>query len=178
MRIGAGGKGGAERTIAVDQEAAKKYIAASIAAPSVSKFLTVSASIARHNPAPYWNEDDIATFKGGWKAIPTYCEAKLKADEFLYDESRKLENNGGKKVGWEDIHLRPGMLSDKPATGKVDLGRARARGEVTRNDVADVAVRLLQKGGAKGLWIDLVNGEELAQEAVDRVVRDKVTSRT
>lgn len=70
------------------------------------------------------------------------------------------------------------MLSDNVATGKVDLGRARARGGVTRNDVADVAVRLLQTGGAAGLWIDLVNGEEPAQEAVDRVVRDRVTSRT
>lgn len=70
------------------------------------------------------------------------------------------------------------MLSDSVATGKVDLGRARARGGVTRDDVADVAVRLLQTGGAGGLWIDLVNGEEPAQEAVDRVVRDRVTSRT
>lgn len=178
MSVGAGGKGGAERTVAVDREAAKKYITASIAAPSVSKFLTVSASIARREPAPYWDEADIATFNGGWKAIPVYCEAKLQADEFLYDESRRLESSGGKRVGWEDIHLRPGTLNDSPATGKVDLGRAKAKGGVTRNDVADVAVRLLQKGGAGGLWIDLVNGEELVQEAVDRVVGDKVTSRT
>lgn len=177
-RTGAGGKGGAARTLAVDQEAAKKYIAASIAAPSVSKFLTISASIARREPAPYWDEGDVATFNGGWKAISVYCEAKLQADEFLYDESRRLERSGGKKVGWEDINLRPGMLSDGVATGKVDLGRARARGDVTRNDVADVAVRLLQTGGAGGLWIDLVNGEEPVQEAVDRVVRDRVTSRT
>lgn len=178
MNKGAGGKGGAARTLAVDQEAAKKYIAACIAAPSVCKFLTVSASVARRIPAAYWDDADVATFSGAWKAIPVYCEAKLQADEFLYDESRKLERGGGKEVGWEDIHLRPGALGDSAATGKVDLGRARAGGGVTRSDVADVAVRLLQKGGAGGLWLDLVNGEELAQEAVDRVVRDRITSRT
>lgn len=120
----------------------------------------------------------MATFNGGWKAIPVYCEAKFQADEFLWDESRKLESSGGKKVGWEDIHLRPGALNDQPATGKVDLGRARAKGGVTREDVADVAVRLLLKGDSGGLWIDLVNGEEPTQEAVDRVIRDRVSSRT
>ncbi|KAH8144612.1 uncharacterized protein LAJ45_11380 [Morchella importuna] len=175
---GAGGKGGPERTIAVDQEAAKKYISASLAAPSVSKFLMVSALISRREPAPYWGEEDVASFRTGWKAIPTYCEAKLQADIWLYDESRKLEKAGGKSVGWEDIHLRPGSLSDKEATGKVDLGRARAKGEVSRADVAAVGVALLERGDVAGLWVDLVEGEEEIGEAVERVVKGKITART
>lgn len=153
-------------------------MAAAISAPSVSKFLMVSASLARRAPAPYWGKEDVAVFNAGWKEIPVYCEAKVNADEFLYDESRKLEGSGGKKVGWEDIHLRPGALSDRAATGKVELGRVGAKGDVSRGDVADVAMRLLEKGGAGGLWIDMLNGDEPVGEAVDRVVRDKVTART
>lgn len=40
--VGAGGKGGAARTKAIDEVAAKAYISASLATPSVKKFLLVS----------------------------------------------------------------------------------------------------------------------------------------
>lgn len=49
------------------------------------------------------------------------------------------------------------------------LGRTKARGSVTRGDVADVAVRLLEREGVSG-WLDLLEGEE----AVERVVRERV----
>ncbi|KAF9063831.1 hypothetical protein BDP27DRAFT_1384857 [Rhodocollybia butyracea] len=162
---GAGGKGGPERTKAVDEIAAKRFIKASLDAPSVKKFLMVSASSSRRAPASYWEEDDKATFKRAWEMIGVYCEAKTVADEYLYEESRKST-----KSGWVDICLRPGALSDSSATGKVDLGRAKLAGNITRQDVAAVAVELLEKENGGGLWIDLIGGSEPIAAAVDRVV--------
>ncbi|KAJ8092850.1 hypothetical protein PM082_023483 [Marasmius tenuissimus] len=177
---GAGGKGGKERTKAVDEVAAKRFIAAAMAAPSPTKFLMVSANCSRRKPASYWSEKDKEAFEGAWKAIPDYCEAKTEADEFLFNESRKFVQGGRKK--WQDICLRPGTLSDDPAKGKVDLGRAKAYGKVPRDDVAAVAVELLEQSddenkNAGGLWIDLIAGDESIGEAVGRVLKEKITSR-
>jgi len=169
---GAGGKGGPERTKAVDEIAAKRFIKAAISAPSVKKFLMVSASTSRRTPASYWDDNDKAAFKRTWETIGVYSEAKTAADEYLYDESRKAE-----KSHWVDICLRPGALSDNPATGKVDLGRAKASGSIPREDVAAVAVELLEKEDGGGLWIDLIGGEEDIASAVDKVVSQRITSR-
>ena len=72
------------------------------------------------------------------------------------------------------INLRPGTLTDEPATRKVDLGvTPKGKGSVTREDVAIVADLLLARANTEG-WIDLVNGEENVERAVERVVREKV----
>lgn len=104
--------------------------------------------------------------------IPVYCETKMNADAFLFEESRKTQ-----KKEWEDIHLRPGHLLDEPGTGKVDLGRTRATGAVSRQDVALAAVELLKRDGSGGLWLDLLGGEEDVEAAVDRVIKNKVTAK-
>ncbi|KAF5361370.1 hypothetical protein D9757_011358 [Collybiopsis confluens] len=175
---GAGGKGGVERTKAVDEDAAKRFITAAISSPSVKKFLMVSASISRRSPASYWDDADQNTFDKGWKAIGDYCAAKLAADEFLFDESRKAVESGERKgKGWVDICLRPGTLSDVPATGKVDLGKSKVAGSIPREDVAAVGVELLEKENGGGLWVDLIAGEESIAAAVDRVVAGRITSR-
>ncbi|KAF9064982.1 hypothetical protein BDP27DRAFT_1298592 [Rhodocollybia butyracea] len=169
---GAGGKGGPERTKAVDEIAAKRFIKASLAAPSVKKFLMVSASSSRRSPASYWDEDDKAALKRTWEMMGVYCEAKTAADEYLYDESRKST-----KSEWVDICLRPGGLSDSPGTGKVNLGKVKLTGNITRQDVAAVAVELLEKENGGGLWIDLIGGSESIAAAVDKVVSERITSK-
>ncbi|CAZ83228.1 unnamed protein product [Tuber melanosporum] len=166
---GAGGKGGPQRTKAVDEIAAKKYIDAAVETPSVDTFLMVSASVARRVSASWWDESGVETYKGGWDTIGAYCEAKTAADEYLYEV--------GRKWGIRDICLRPGRLSDDPATGLVSLGRCKATGEVARGDVADVAVRLLESDVVGGLWIDMIGGDKKVEEEVSRVVRDKVTAK-
>ncbi|KAL0575586.1 hypothetical protein V5O48_006402 [Marasmius crinis-equi] len=173
---GAGGKGGDERTKAVDEVAAKRFIAAAIAAPSPTKFLMVSMVASRRSPASYWSQKDIEAYEATWKAIPAYSEAKTVADEFFWTESRKVQKK------WQDICLRPGTLSDDPATGKVDLGRSKAYGKISREDVAAVAVELLEQSddaskNAAGLWIDLVGGDEPTAKAAERVLKEKVTAR-
>ncbi|KAK5256672.1 hypothetical protein LTR40_010103, partial [Exophiala xenobiotica] len=55
---GAGGKGGPSRTKAVDEIAAKAYISASLATPSVTKFMMVSYIASRKGYPPWWSEED------------------------------------------------------------------------------------------------------------------------
>ncbi|KAF9257950.1 NAD(P)-binding protein [Marasmius fiardii PR-910] len=169
---GAGGKGGPERTKAVDEIGAKRFIKAALEAPSVKKYLIVSTSSARRRPASYWSEEDVAAFNRSWENIGVYCQAKLNVEEYLLEESRKSS-----KEGWEDIHLRPGTLSDDPGVGKVELGKAKRVGKVSRDDVAAVAVELLKRGNAGGLWLDLIGGDEPIEAAVDRVLSQRVTAK-
>lgn len=169
---GAGGKGGPERTKAVDLHAANKFFLGAISSPSVTKFLTISASVARREPASWWSEADKATFKKAWEEIPGYCEAKTAHDEFISAETRKIP----KGRDWQTIVLRPGALSDDAGTGKVDLGKAKMEGKINREDVADVAVALVEKGSRnKVWWLDLIQGEESIDEAVANVSKEEVT---
>jgi hypothetical protein len=46
---------------------------------------------------------------------------------------------------------------------------------VTRGDVAEVAVRLLEKEGVSG-WFDLLGGEEETGAAVERVLKEGFNS--
>jgi len=168
---GAGGKGGPDRTRAVDRDAAIRFIRGAIDAPSVKKFLMISATGAR-SPASWWNDEDLEAYRRSWSAMGLYYECKVAADEYLYSESRKVT-----KEGWEDICLRPGTLLDNPSTGKVDLGRTHLGRRVTREDVAIVAAELLERGGAAGLWLDLLNGEIPVKTAVEQCLKEQVTAR-
>lgn len=107
--------------------------------------------------------------------MPDYVKAKLAADEVLtvLGEER-VEKDGKDKFTY--IILRPGTLSDGNETGLVELGKTPARATVTRADVADISARLLEIGGVNG-WIDLVNGKEPAQQAVERVAREGIDAR-
>lgn len=129
----------------------------------------VSAISIRRKKAGWWSEEDWQAVE--WtntQVMPAYYKAKLAADELL--------TVLGERKGFQYIILRPGGLTDAPATGRVALGKTKGYGQVTRADVADVAARLLEAPGAKG-WFDLLEGEEDVGEAVERVVRDKVDCR-
>ncbi|KAJ5229423.1 hypothetical protein N7489_010131 [Penicillium chrysogenum] len=169
---GAGGKGGPARTIAIDQEAAKHFMTASFASPGVSKFLMVSYLGSRRKQ-PSWMPDDqwAGIVKTNTEVLPTYAQAKQEADEYMTALAAQREAGV-----WTDaaINLRPGLLTDQPATRKVELGiTPKGRGSVTREDVAIVADMLLGRADTEG-WIDLVNGEEGVEGAVERVAREKV----
>ncbi|QSZ30532.1 hypothetical protein DSL72_000086 [Monilinia vaccinii-corymbosi] len=168
---GAAGKGGKERTYAIDQNACIHFIRAAISTPSVRKFLLVSALSSRRARAPWWTDahwEEIQ--KLNTEILPDYYRAKLAADQALVVL-------GSERTDWTWIDLRPGLLSDEPETGKVSLGKTGARGKVTRQDVAEVAVRLLAKEGLKSGYFDLLDGEEEIGAAVDRVVAEGVDAR-
>ncbi|KAH8815621.1 hypothetical protein F5884DRAFT_772952 [Xylogone sp. PMI_703] len=172
---GAGGKGGPQRTLAIDRDAAIHFTRAIVATPSISKFLIVSAINSRRNRAPWWSDE-------GWKRVQhqnenvlaTYYKAKLAADEVLTVLGEERIAKEGKDH-FSYISLQPGHLTDEKETGKVALGKIDPIGAVTRGDVAEVAVRLLENDKANG-WYQLLNGDEDVKEAVDRVVREGINA--
>jgi nucleoside-diphosphate-sugar epimerase len=157
-------------TYAIDQHACVHFIRASASTPSVTKFLLVSAMLSRVNRAPWWDDESWETVhKTNTEKMPDYHKAKVASDKALV----KL---GGERKGWGWISLRPAALSNGEETGKVTMGKTQYTGDVTRADVADVAVRLLEKEGISG-WFDLIGGGEDTAKEVERVVSEGVDTR-
>lgn len=74
------------------------------------------------------------------------------------------------------LNLRPGTLTHNPAT-KVELGKTAhlsSKDGISREAVAKVASALLAAEGVKNTWLDLLDGEEEIDAAVERVVREGV----
>jgi nucleoside-diphosphate-sugar epimerase len=120
---GAGGKGGASRTKAIDEVAAKAYISASVHSASVKKFLIISYIASRKSYPKWWNDEDKkAADKVNTEILPNYYKAKVEADEHLaalaYQRNRE-------DSAFQAINLRPGTLTDEPASGKVSMGKTR-----------------------------------------------------
>lgn len=171
LLLGAGGKGGPTRTFAIDRDAAIHTIRASFSRPSINTFLMVSYMGSRRVKPSWWDDSNWqATLDVNNGALANYHKAKLAADECL----TKLAAERAKKDGkFRAINLRPGSLTEEPA-GKVELGKTKAaRGKVSREVVAQVAAALLEREGANG-WLDLLDGDEDVQNAVDRVVKEGV----
>jgi hypothetical protein len=176
QRIGAGGKGGAEMTFAVDRDAAIAFTKASINTPSIKKFLTVSYLSSRRSRAPWWNDED-------WKAaqnvnmeiLPNYFKAKVAADEVLtvlsQDRVAKEKRDGvPANELFCGISLRPGTLTEEPA-GKVKMGKIGAGGKTSRATVAESVVGVLKTDDVRG-WVDVIDGDEDIKEAINKYVRD------
>ena len=142
---GGGADGNIERKRTVDLEGSLKS-ADGAAEAGVRRFVQLSA-IGVDDPLP----DDTAPV---WRA---YVEAKRDADAAL--RATDLE--------WTII--RPGRLTDDPATGLVALGEV-ARGDVTRADVAAVIAAVLEDPRTVGRQWDLVGGDTPVSEAVERLV--------
>lgn len=164
-------KGGAQRTYAVDQDAAKYILRAALSRPSVTKFLMISHLSSRRKRAPWWTDSDWQAAESFMQINPDYYKAKLEADEYFISLAMKRRQAGDK--GFQGIILRPSFLSDEPSTGKVDLGHSRATGMVSREDVAIVADRLLARDDSRGMK-DIVGGDVPIDEAVDSVTRPHV----
>lgn len=166
---GAGGKGGPERTKQVDEIAAKHYISAAIARPNVKKFLMVSYVSSRRAKPSWWDDEDWkAAEHVNQKVLPAYFQAKVEADEHLAALSKKRNETD---PAFQGINLRPGTLKDKPCTGRVSLGKTKARGEVSRETVAKVASALLDRDDVRGWW-DLLEGDEEIEVAVERLAKE------
>lgn len=172
---GAGGKGGPTRTRQIDQIASKHFITTSLSRPQVKKFLLIS-HIGSRRTKPAWISDDDWAYltEINTQVLPDYFKAKIDADEYLTALAEKRNEKDGSDLKAQVILLRPGLLVDTPATGRVDLGKTRrGRGSVSREDVAGVVDALLARDDTGG-WYDLLNGDEGIGEAVERVVRDRV----
>ncbi|KAH8663365.1 hypothetical protein BGZ60DRAFT_411142 [Tricladium varicosporioides] len=171
---GAGGKGGPTRTNQIDRYACQHFIRASIQSPTITKFLLVSALSVRRSPAPWWSpEDSRLVFEIKRGNMEVYLDAKLASDECLTVLAAEKRKEGG---NIQDIILRPGTLSDVEETGKVVFGKTGAQGVVSRGNVAEVAVRLLEGGEDVRGWFDVMNGEGEVEtrEAIQKVLSEKI----
>ncbi|KAF3802542.1 UPF0659 protein [Colletotrichum gloeosporioides] len=164
---GAGGRGGAERTFAVDRDAAIHFVKASVATPSIKKFILVSYLASRKTKPTWWSDDEWAGAQAVNQKLANYFQAKVAADEVLWEESKKRGDFAG-------ISLRPGTLTEEPA-GKVEFGRTKgSRGTSSRESVAEVAALIAEQEDFKTSWVDHLDGSEDPKAAVERVARDGV----
>jgi uncharacterized protein YbjT (DUF2867 family) len=142
---GAGPGSGAARKETVDRAAAV-LLADAAERARVRRYLMVSAIGAAAEPPP-----------GTGEVFAAYLRAKRAADEDL----------AGRDLDW--TILRPGRLTDEPATGRVALGPDVTRADVPRADVADVLRALLDTPGSAGRTANLVRGDTPVDEAVRRL---------
>lgn len=145
---GGGPDGNVERKRTVDLEGSTKAAEAARLA-GVRRFVQVSA-IDVDKPLPA-DTGDV------WRA---YVEAKRDADAHLRSSD----------LDWTII--RPGRLTDDPATGRVELGEEVPRADVTRADVAAVLLAVLEDDRTVGKQWNLVGGDTPVDEAVGRALRD------
>ncbi|MFE4367362.1 SDR family oxidoreductase [Streptomyces sp. NPDC056835] len=138
---GAGGGSGAARKETVDKGAAVLFADAAERA-GVRRHLVVSSMGAD----PEHRGDDV---------FDVYQRAKGAAD--MYVRSRSA-------LDW--TILRPGLLTNDPGTGLVQLAESTGRGAVPRDDVAAVLAELAETPGTAGLTLELIGGTVPVAEAV------------
>lgn len=114
---GAGPGSGPARKEAMDYGGVVKLLAAA-RRNGIGRFVVISSMGADPDHA-------------GEETFDVYLRAKGRADEAV------------RESGLEHVIVRPGMLTDDPATGAVTAAESVARGEIPRADVAAVLARLL-----------------------------------
>ncbi|QOY63786.1 SDR family oxidoreductase [Lysobacter sp. H21R4] len=138
---GSGGKGGAEKTDAVDRDGAIAVIDAAQKA-GIERFVMVS-SMGADAPGQ------------GPEGLQHYLAAKQAADEHLRES---------------DLHytiVRPGSLTDEAGTGKVEIGKDLGRhGTVPRDDVATVLLQVLDANNTWGKQFELLSSTSSVSAAV------------
>ena len=126
--------------------------------------------IGSRRSAPSWVEPadwDKYNKSVNQAILANYYKAKIEADEVLYKTSKQSASLTG-------ICLRPGTLSDNPA-GKISLGKIdHMSGNISRESVAKVASALLAADGVKNSWIDLLEGDQEVERAVERVTEESI----
>jgi uncharacterized protein YbjT (DUF2867 family) len=140
---GAGPGSGAPRKDSVDR-GASALMAEAAERAGVRRFVQISSMGAGQPPRP--GTDEV------WAA---YITAKTAAEDDL--RSRDLD--------W--TILRPGRLTDAPATGRIRLAAPPVpRGAVPRADVAAVIAALLDEPGTRHQTLELVSGDSPIAAAV------------
>jgi uncharacterized protein YbjT (DUF2867 family) len=90
-------------------------------------------------------------------ALQPYLEAKLAADEHLQ----------GSDLTYTIV--RPGELTNEPATGRIEAARRVERGQVTRADVAHTLVTALDTENTYGKTFEMIEGDEPIESALETV---------
>jgi uncharacterized protein YbjT (DUF2867 family) len=138
---GAGPGSGRKRKETMDYGGAMKLIAAAKRA-GIRRYVIVSSMGADAGAAG----DDTFT---------VYLRAKGRADDAV------------RASGLDHTVIRPGRLTNDPGTGRVSLSTSVPRGEVPRDDVADVLAAVLRTPSTIGKTAELVSGDVPVAEAVE-----------
>ncbi|KAJ7153412.1 NADH(P)-binding-domain-containing protein [Mycena crocata] len=160
---GAGGKGGEERTKAVDYEGALKVFDAleAVEEPRPRLILVSAIDIRDPNKIPaHYTEEDIALATRVREHIAVYIKWKYEADKNLV-----------KRDAFKWTILRPGGLNNEPGTGKASIGRTHLSPTISRDDVATALANLLEREDAAGLAIDMVGGDTPIAEGLDAMIK-------
>ncbi len=137
---GSGSKTGPDKTIAVDQEGAKKLIDAAKNA-KVKKFVMLSA-MGTDNPEEH-------------KELENYLRAKKEADDYL------------RASGLNYTIVQPGRLSDDLGLAKVKVAeKLNEKGEISRDDVAFILVMSLADPLVKNMSFEALEGGESIKSAL------------
>lgn len=145
---GAGGKGGAQMTDAIDGHGLELSVAAARLA-GIRRFILVSAF-----PEASRGKTVSETFEN-------YMAVKKRADVHL----------AASNLDW--VILRPGTLLDSPGTGKVHAGLAIPYGDVPREDVAAALLQIIEQPGVSRVIIELTQGTTPVDEAIQPFDRDR-----
>jgi uncharacterized protein YbjT (DUF2867 family) len=141
---GAGAGSGAARKDTVDR-AASVLLADAAESAGVRRYVQISAMGL-----------DRADDQDMDEVFGAYLRAKDAADRDVMARS-----------GLDWTILRPGRLTDDPAAGTVALGDHVGHGAVSRADVADVLVALLDRPETAGRVLELVGGDTPVSAALD-----------
>ena len=139
---GAGPGSGGERKQSMDLGGAVKLIDAAKEA-GIRRYLMISSRGAGNPPPP--GEGDV---------FGDYLRAKAAADQAL------------EASGLEYTVIRPGGLSNDPATGRVELGSGFDSGNIPRADVAAVLHACLFLPHTIDWTFDVISGETPIEEAL------------
>ena len=140
---GAGPGSGAARKLTVDRDGAVKLLEATAA--ESARYVIVS-SVGAENPP---DGDDV---------FSVYLRAKAEADAAVQASGRD----------W--VIVRPGGLTDDPGTGRVRIDTAPFRGQVRRDDVAEVLAAVLHDPRATHRILYVNGGEEPLEHALAGVL--------
>ncbi|EDP97732.1 SDR family oxidoreductase [Kordia algicida OT-1] len=134
-----------KKVIAVDQEGAKRLIDAG-KKERVKKFVMLS-SMGADQPEKAGDLQD-------------YMQAKANADDYL-------------RISTLDYAIvRPGTLTNEAGLGKIKLGDQLDRsGEISRDDVAQTLVRSLHDDAAHNRTFEILKGESLIADEMDKVAK-------
>lgn len=141
---GAGPGSGAERKFTVDRDGAIKLIEAA-KKNGISRYVMISA-MGLDEPR-------------GNAVFQAYQQAKAEADEAL------------RTSGLDYTIVKPGRLTDEEGTGLVALAPELPRGEVPRQDVAEVLAEVIENPRTANLELALTEGETPVNQAVENVLR-------
>jgi uncharacterized protein YbjT (DUF2867 family) len=145
---GAGGKGGAPMTDAIDGHGLELSVAAARLA-GIRRFILVSAF-----PEASRGKTVSETFEN-------YMAVKKRADVHL----------AASDLDW--VILRPGTLLDSHGTGKVHAGLAIPYGDVPREDVAATLLQIIEQPGVSRVIIELTQGSTPVDEAIQAFDRGR-----